>query len=338
MKERVHDLAGEKVLVTGASGLLGRPLVNALIKRGAIVTGTGVEFTPKDWPEHAHYLQTNLRDGWFIEALEQGGPFSYVFHLAGAKGGVGIGRLRAADFFTENVRTLMNVLPVIEGVEQKQLKRFLYVSSVGAYPGKLTFFTEDEIWEGAPHLSDFFGGCAKRFGEVLCAAYKEQFGLDYVVVRPTNCFGPYDRFDPQTGMVIAALIARIESGENPLIVWGKSSAQRDFLYSVDAAEQMIAVMERGAKAEAYNLGTGFGLTIENLLELLKSVAYPHLDWRYDASKPSGPECRIMDIHKLIDLGWTGVSAVGTALKETVEWYQANRSFEKYDPFNKHKKS
>jgi GDP-L-fucose synthase len=330
------DLKDKNVLVTGASGLLGRPLVDKLIERGAIVRATGWESpAPKDWPQAAEYMSADLSRNRSFPLVGLFEDIEYVFHLAGAKGGVGIGRTKSADFLMANLRTTIAFLDGLRNWHENYeptIKRILFTSSVGAYPGKYSIFQESQLEDGPPHESDYFGGYAKRFGEVLCKAYREQYGLDCVIVRPTNCYGPYDRFDPKTGMVIAALIARIEAGENPLTVWGDGSAERDFLYSKDAAEQMIAVMERGESGEAYNLGTGQACSIKHLLMALRSTVYPTLEWNFDASKPSGPKLRQMDMRKTFALGGISFHGNHRGVFETVEWYRENKNYQKYDPF------
>lgn len=328
------DLSGKNVLVTGATGLLGRPLVDGLLKRGALVTGMAFEPRPADFPSDAKYICFDMNDDELLTGVLE--DIEYVFHLAGAKGGVGIGRSKSHDFLMANLRSTINLFDAIRNVQEhyiSKLQRVLFVSSVGAYPGDRTFFSESEdIWLGPPHHSDFFGGVAKRFGEVICKSYHEQYGLDYVIVRPTNCFGPFDRFDPETGMVIAALIARIEAGENPLQVWGDGTARRDFLYSKDCAEGMIRVMERGESGEAYNLGTGYTWSLDEILYQLRCCYSPPITWHFDTSKPSGPAIRTMNVRKVHALGWFQQYPILKALQETIEWYRANANYQKYDPF------
>ena len=333
MPQPAYNLSGASVLVTGATGLLGRPLVDALLTRGANVVGAGMESRPVDFPVDAEYWSCDLsRAHAWTGQLDE---FEFIFHLAGAKGGVGIGQSSAADFMRGNLLSTINLLNELAALKRDVLKRLLFVSSVGAYPGHLSVFDEaGDIWVGKPHSSDFFGGVAKRTCEALCEAHWEQYGLNYVVVRPTNCFGPFDRFDAKTGMVIAALIARIEFGENPLVVWGDGSARRDFLYSVDAAEQMIVAMERGGTGEAYNLGTGYAISIDEVVGHLSKI-YPGQKFRYDCMGPSGPNVRLMDMRKLFSLS---VNLRNThmqfALEQTINWYRANKNYAKYDPFKK----
>lgn len=331
----MFDLSGKNVLVTGATGLLGRPLVDKLIERGAHVYGVGYEDKPKDWNDEAEYYSRDLADAEQVELLLAWlDDAEFIFHLAGAKGGVGIGRKRAADFMHGNMQSTINLL---KALDKDQLPRLLFTSSVGAYPGDRYVFIEDEMEIGRPHESDYFGGYAKRFGEILFKAYREQYGLDYVVVRPTNCYGPYDRFDPETGMVIAALIARLEAGESPLRLWGDGNQRRDFLYSKDCAEGMIRAMERGVSGEAYNLGTGLALPLYNVLGALAEKY--HFDPEYDATKPTGPKSRAMDMKKSFAafgdfLRYNNVSGLYGGIAETVDWYRANRNYQKYDPFKK----
>lgn len=342
------DLRGKRVLVTGASGLLGRPLVDKLIERGAVVRGCGIELRPPDWPSQAEYVYADISGRFGLtDVLDE--EIEYIFHLAGAKGGAGIGRTKGYDFMMANLGSTLKLFEGIETLREHydaKLKRVLFTSSVGAYPGKYDVFTEEMLESGPPHASDYFGGYAKRFGEVLCKAYREQYGLDFIIVRPTNCYGPYDRFDPETGMVIAALIARIEKGENPLIIDDDGLTRRDFLYSKDCAEGMVRALELGASGEAYNLGTGVAST---LIEVARALlyAYPKLDikwgkWGKDIEAAefapgAAPRLRMMDMYKATGrfgnfLLYDGPSGLLRGICETVDWYKANKNYQKYDPF------
>ena len=310
--------------------MLGRPLVDLLLAEGARVRVLDI-VRPKEYPVptlNLDFRHCDMEDRDAIIGLLEG--CEYVFHLAGAKGGTGIGRTRAADFLRANLQpTLYLFKEICKSVSK--IKRLLFVSSVGAYSGGESVFREDRAWEGQPHQSDFYGGFSKRFGELMCKAYREQFGLDYVVVRPTNCFGPHDRFDAETGMVIPALIRRLEDGERPLIFRGSPTAMRDFLYSKECARGMVLAMKRGRAGEIYNLGTGKPVNVLAVAE--------HLAFMYDTkvilepSQDRSPSMRCMDMTKSgAELGFVPDCRLFDYLQETIDWYRANKGKEKYDPF------
>src|SRR5947208_1365521 len=190
-----------------------------------------------------------------------------VFRGAGIKGSVSLGKARAASFLVPHL--LMNTL-MMESAYRANVERYLYTSSVGVYP-PADIFHEDDAWKGEPYAADRYAGWAKRVGELQAEAYKMEYGWDKIaIVRPTNVYGPYDNFDPKTAMVIPSLIARVASGENPLIVWGDGTPIRDFLFSEDCAEGMLLAVEHGANCTPVNLGGGDRTSIGEIAEVVVS--------------------------------------------------------------------
>lgn len=323
------DFAGKHVVVTGGSGCIGRPLVDLLIERGAFVIVASLDEVEAWHPAAKMKMEYgDLNDEYFAISLFE--TADYVFHLAGTKGGVGIGRSHGADFLLANNRVNENV---IEAAAKAGALGFLFVSSIGVYPGDKAIFRESEAWEGEPHPSDYYGGWSKRFGEMLCQAFAEQYNFEYVVVRPTNTFGPFDNFDPNTTMVVGALIARIVAGEDPLKIWGDGQQERDLLYSEDCARGMLLAMEKGKSGEAYNLGSGRTTSIAALAYIIAQAVNKMPHFVFDPTGPVGNQVRLMSIEKsLADLGYRPSVSLVDGITKTVEWYKANPHYKTYTAF------
>ncbi|MEK7389037.1 MAG: NAD-dependent epimerase/dehydratase family protein [Elusimicrobiota bacterium] len=310
--------SGEKVLVTGGTGVIGRELVDLLSEAGAKVR-VACFHEPVDPRPVVQYLRGDLTCGTFCARVVKG--MRYVFHLASVKGSVGVGRTRAADFF---VKPLLMNTHMMEESRKAGVERYLFASSVCVYAPAATFI-EDRAWDAPPHPSDAFAGWAKRMGELQAQAYREQYGWERIaVVRPVNTYGPHDNFDPQTALVIPALIHRVLSGENPLVVWGDGSAIRDFLYSRDAARGSLLAMERFAGGVPVNLGSGKGYSIRELVEaVLKATGKsPKVVW--DSSRPSGEHSRVADIGRARkELGFEPRVGLSEGIARTVRWVLDN---------------
>jgi GDP-L-fucose synthase len=321
------DLKGSRVLLTGGAGLIGRPLLDLLVAEGAILSVWDM-YEPAGLPKGVEYKNVDLN---FDQDIPSTNKFEYIFHLAGAKGGTGIGRTKGADFLIGNVKSFTNLADRIRQAGNK-LKRLLYVSSVGAYPGDKHIFREDQMWDGVPHESDAAGGWSKRFGEIMCGALRMQHGLETVIVRPTNCFGPYDRFDAETGMVVGALIRKMaDANGEPVKVWGDGLAMRDLLYSEDAAKGMLLAMTNGTDGEAYNLGTGKPISIKEVAETIARNFGARLE--FDAERPTGGQIRAMDMTKSKrDLGFVASTPFGVAIAQTCEWFRNHHDSKRFDPF------
>ena len=90
---------------------------------------------------------------------------------------------------------------MLEAAMLSNVEWYLYTSTVGVYePAEVLF--EDDVWNSQPSKNDWYGGWAKRMGELQCQAYEKQFGKGICsIVRPANVYGPYDNFDPENAMV-----------------------------------------------------------------------------------------------------------------------------------------
>lgn len=311
--------ANKNVLVTGGTGLIGIPLVKMLIERGAKIRIASLD-DPSLAHSEAEFFRGNLTNWSFCKKVVKG--MDYVFHLAGTKGAVSTGVTKAASFFVPHLT--FNTL-LMEAARLGDIDKYLYASTIGIYPPALEPKKEDIAWEGPPHHTNLFAGWAKRMGELQAEAYKLEFGWNKIaIVRPANVYGPYDYFDPSSSMVLPSLIRRAVERENPFIIWGDGTAVRDFVYADDVAEGMLLALEYAADCTPINLGSGVGITIKELVEVISSFV-PGLNIQWDTSKPIGEPVRVLDITRAKErLGYRPKVSLKEGVSRTIEWYRQNR--------------
>ncbi len=318
----------KKVLVTGGTGLIGRPLVAMLIEQGAQVRVVSLDDASRAHSQ-AEFHQLNLMQ--FDNCMNVCEGMDHVFHLAGVKGSPVMTIKNPASFF---VPTMTFNLNMMEAARRCSVKKYLYTSTVGVYSPAEIFY-EDDVWKTFPSPNDRFAGWAKRMGELQAEAYKIEYGWDQVaIVRPANVYGPYDNFDLATGMVVPSLIRRAIEGEDPLVVWGDGSSVRDFIYTDDVALGMLLAMEKMA-GKPMNLGSGVGVRIKDLVEVIvKNLKHkPKVIW--DTSKPAGDRIRLMDMSRARSLGFKPRVSLEEGIGRTMEWYAQNRDqvIKRYNVFN-----
>ena len=201
------------------------------------------------------------------------------------------------------------------------MNRFLFVGSICSYPQNDIHF-EENVWNGMPKQNDRIPGIAKRIGELQGEAYQLEFGWDAVrVVRPSNVYGPYDDFNPETAQVIPALISRIFKGENPLVVWGDGKNKRDFIFSEDCAYWMLKAMEKAPPNTPINLGSGEAYTIHDIVNKLCSLTEKNIEIYWDTDKPAGDRIRLMSMQRAKDiLGFYPRTSLTDGLRQTIQHY------------------
>jgi len=311
------NLKGKKVLVTGGTGLIGQQLIKFLKEEGAnirIVSLDNNSLVPPD----IEFMQLDLMN--FDNCKKACENVDVVFNLIGIKTSPKIIKEKPANIFVSYLRFNTNI---IEAARQSNVGWFLYVSTIGVY-SPTDVMSEDELWNGFPSKHDWYGGWAKRMGEMQLETYKIQYGLkNYSIIRPANVYGPYDDFS-ETSMVIPSLIKRVYNKENPFVVWGDGTSIRDFIYSEDVARAMIFAVTNEIN-EPLNVGSGKGISIKDVVNTVIEISdyIPEIIW--DISKPSGDKQRILNTNKLNNYGFTPKINLKDGLTKTLEWYKLNSS-------------
>ena len=304
------SVKSKNCLVTGGTGLIGREVAKILCDAKANVKIVSLDDIIID--KRAEHIKADLTNFEICKELTDG--IDFVFHLAGIKGSIEVTKARPASFF---VPLLMFNTNVLEASRLNGIKKLVYTSSIGAYSNS-EVFVETKNREKSP--MDMYPGWAKRMADLQIKSYMEQYKLHWSIVRPCNVYGPGDNFDPENAMVIPSLMMRIHRGEDPLMVWGDGSAIRDFAFSRDIAEGIILALHHGTKGDFVNLGSGKGVTIKDLLDILN--VFIDFNYEFDITKSSGFPKRVMDISRAQKwINYNPTTSLLDGLKETWDWFQ-----------------
>lgn len=298
------------VLVTGAAGVVGQALVKHLRQSGQTVEALKGR------------ADCNLESFESATAVFERIRPNVVYHIAGAVFGVGGNKAFPGDAYRRN--TLINT-NVVEASRLAGVSKIVAMGSAAMYADGLSQpFGEEDVMSGEPHDSEKAYGFAKRGLLVQLEAYQQQFGMSYAFAIATNMYGPHDRFHPQYGHVIPSLIWKFDEAARAgtvVDIWGDGSPTRDFLYAEDAARGLELLMSRGEGA--YNLATGVSCRIAEVVEGLAKL-HPSVQYRYDPTKPLGQLRRSYTTDRIKALGFEPLRNLEYGLRETVEWYRANR--------------
>ena len=306
----------KRVLVTGGAGFVGSHLVKKLRERGCRDI-----FVPRSRDYDLVQMENVVR-------VYQDSRPDIVIHLAGAVGGIGANRANPGKFFYDN---LMMGVQMMEQGRRFGLEKFVAIGTVCAYP-KFTPvpFKEEDLWNGYPEETNAPYGLAKKMLLVQAQAYRQQYGFNAIFLLPVNLYGPRDNFDLETSHVIPALIRKcveaVESGQEEIVVWGTGSPTREFLYVEDAAEGILLAAERYNKSDPVNLGSGFEISIRELVETIARLTGFEGRIIWDATKPDGQPRRRLDASKAErEFGFRARRGFEEGLRRTVDWYLAHQA-------------
>ena len=301
-----------KVVITGATGMVGRAVVDRLRDMNVSITATSLdEISP--WSD-VSFRRIDLRDFESVVRLLDGADV--VAHVAGVKGSVGMTKEKPATFMSPLLQMNTNVFAACQAVG---VRRVIYTSSIGVYPPGDLIHESDLDWSQPP--MDTHPGWAKRMGELQLAAMRiENPDFSYAIVRPSNVYGPGDNFNPETAMVIGALLGRAHQGENPVMVQGTGNAVRDFVYSRDVADAIVNLVFSNYIGDI-NVAAGSGISIRELASHITEVTQVPLVFR-SGTIDEGFNRRILSVEKAKEaIGWEPTTSILSGLSETWRWIQ-----------------
>jgi len=220
-----------------------------------------------------------------------------------------------APFLRTNVFGVFTVLEVLRRLDNVKL---IHISTDEVY-GDLsgTDREADEEWPLNPS-SPY--SASKAAGDLLIKAYGRTYGLKYILVRPSNNYGPYQH--PEK--LIPRTIIRLFLGK-PATVYGNGSQVRDWLYVEDFCEALYIITVKGGSHEVYNACPNYFATVREVVEKILELMGKDKsrDLVFVRSRPGEDRRYAMRCDKVKELGWRPKTGLEQGLRKTVEWYLSN---------------
>jgi GDP-L-fucose synthase len=310
--EQNYTLKGKRVWVAGHRGLVGSALVRRLESEDCEVLTAGREKVDLRVPGQVA--------DWLADRQPQA-----VFLAAAKVGGILANDTYPADFLYENLLIELNV---IEAARRANVEKLLFLGSSCIYP-KLAPqpITEDALLTGPLEPTNEWYAIAKIAGLKLALAYRKQHGCDFISAMPTNLYGPGDNFDLQTSHVLPALMRKAHEaklrGDKQIVVWGTGAPRREFLHVDDCADALVCMMQRYSGEQHVNVGTGEDISIQDLTRLVSDIVGFGGEIVNDASKPDGTPRKLLNVDKLLALGWRPKISLREGIAGTYRWFRDN---------------
>jgi GDP-L-fucose synthase len=305
--------SGRRVLVTGATGFVGRNLVPLLQATGCVLLTP----TRKDY---------DLQEQAAVRRMLADTRPDLVLHLAALSGGIMANKEKPADYCYQNLFMGATMLHECwrSGVQK-------YVTLIGgcSYPAQAPNpIRETELWNGYPQPESAPYSIAKKMSVVQAEAYRRQHGFDAVVLVPGNLYGPWDNFDLQASHVIPALVRKYHEarhgGHDEVVAWGTGRPVRDFVYVGDACEAILIAAEKYSAADIINISSGVPVTIRELVETIAELTGYTGRICWDSTKPDGQMFKGFDVTRMREwLGYTPRTPLREGLRKTIAWFEAH---------------
>lgn len=292
-----------KILVTGGTGLVGSAL-KADIKIGS-------EF--------------DLRSAEIARSVIATHNPTHIIHCAARVGGLGGNMNYKGEFYYDNIMINTNIIEAARELGVKNLVCFL---STCVFPDKIDYpLTENKIHLGEPHNSNYPYAYAKRMADIQIRAYREQYGLNYKCVIPTNIYGPNDNFSLSQGHVIPMLIHKCylaKENNTDFVVWGSGKPLREFIHSEDVAKLTEWILNYYDENEPIILTSSKEVEIKYIAKLIAEAMNFKGNLIFDITKPEGQFRKPSSNEKLRKyLPDFKFKSIEEGIKETVNWFVQN---------------
>jgi GDP-L-fucose synthase len=313
-----------KIYIAGHRGLVGSALVRRLqaLNYSNLLLRTRTELDLADQAAVRSFLQAERPDHVFLAAAKVGGILANATY--------------PAEFIGQNLQIQTNL---IDGAYRVGVKRLLFLGSSCIYP-KLAPqpISEADLLTGSLEETNRPYAVAKIAGVEMCRAYNRQYGTRFLAAMPTNLYGPGDSYDLNASHVIPALMRKMHEAKignsDHVEAWGSGNAKREFLYSDDAADACVFLMNLAdsefdkiaADLHSWplvNIGVGEDLTIRDLSGLIAEIVGFNGRLQFDASKPDGTPRKLLNIDRLKSTGWSPRTSLRHGLTLAYEKFLAD---------------
>ena len=320
---RCVTLHGSRALVTGGAGTIGSTIVDQLVKAGAaeivvldnLVRGrrANLEWALANGP--VTLVEGDIRDVDLVRDLTS--PMDVVFHQAAIR----------ITQCAEEPRLALEVLVdgtfnVVEAAADAGVGKVVAASSASVYGLAEQFPTSEQHH---PWANETLYGSAKVFNEGLLRSYHAMTGLDYVVLRYFNVYGPRMDIHGLYTEVLVRWMERIASGQPPLIL-GDGLQTMDFVYTEDIARANLLAAEADVTDRVFNVASGVETSLRGLADTLLRVMGSSLEVEHgEARKVNAVTRRLADTSSAQDdLGFSADIDLEEGLRRLVDWWQAEQ--------------
>ncbi len=262
-----------------------------------------------------------------LEFFEKEKP-EYVLLAAAKVGGIMANNTYRAEFIYDNLQIQNNI---IHHSHVFSVKKLLFLGSSCIYPRDCPQpIKEEYLLTGGLEQTNEPYAIAKIAGIKMCESYYKQYASQFFSIMPTNVYGPKDNYNLETSHVLPALIRKFHEAKiarkDRVTLWGTGKPLREFIHVDDVADAALYIVKQDYKKlysnglPHLNIGSGVEISIKNLSKLIAKIINYQGKIIFDANKLDGTPRKLMDISRMVDLGWKAKILLENGIESTYETF------------------
>lgn len=317
----------KKVLVCGTTGFIGRNIAESLVKRDDFeLFGTYLRSKPLNNPK-IKMIKADLTNSDDVNRVVDG--MDIIIQAAATTSGSK--EIVSKPYYHVTDNAIMNAL-IFRAAFEKKVSHLLFFSCTVMYQMNDLPVKEGDFDANKDIFPAYFGaGWTKVYNEKMCEFYSRIGNTKYTVIRHSNIYGPYDKFDLERSHVFGATVTKVMTAKDgdSIVVWGSGEEERDLLYAADLVDFVgLAIDKQDAKFGLYNVGYGSSISVGDLVKKIINCSGKDIKISHDISKPTIKTKLCLDTTKARDaFGWSPRFTLDEGIKGTIEWYGKNRKNE-----------
>ncbi len=309
-----------KIMILGATGFIGKNIALYFSKKFKIKATYNKKIPFKN--KNIEWIKCNLKSTKQINNLFNN--IDIVINAAAVTSGVK--DIIDRPHIHVNDNALMNVNILKQIFKNNNIKHYIFFSCTVMYQSSNR--KQDEQKFNYQIINKYFGvGWTKVYIEKLCKFYSNFLNTKFTIVRHSNIYGPYDKFDLEKSHVLGATISKVMNAEKEITIWGRGNEIRDFLYISDLIKFVeLAIRKQKNKYEIYNCGSEIGIKILDLVKLIIKITGRNIKIKKNVTAPTIEFNLILDCKKAKkEIGWESKVSLSEGIKKTLIWWKKNKS-------------
>ncbi|TML16204.1 MAG: dTDP-glucose 4,6-dehydratase [Actinobacteria bacterium] len=315
-----------RILVTGAAGFIGSNFVHYWLERHPddsivaldLLTYAGNRANLEGTEERVPFVQADIADLDIVENVLREHAIDVVVNFA-AESHNSLAVVDPGLFARTNV---LGTQLLLEAARRAEIGRFHHISTCEVY-GDLPLDSDASFTEESPYRPRTPYNASKAAADHYVRAYRETFGLQTTITNCSNNYGPF-----QFPEKVIPLFVTNALDERPLPMYASTQNKREWLHVRDHCRAIDLVLAQGEAGGTYNVGSGVEASIEEIADrVLELTGKPESLKTIVPDRPGHDRRYLLDSSKLRrELGWEPEIGFEDGLRETVEWYAANRGW------------